>query len=330
MDENRYAILIASSSFQDQNLQNLRCPENDVDGLNEILKSREYGNFSETWPLKNSVSYDILNTINQVFKKAHQNDLVLIYFSGHGKLDRAGRLHLATTNTIVDLMETTSIPIESLKNLVDVANTNRTILILDCCFSGAAGVAFSQTRSSVNDQLQLLSGGRGIYIMTSSTSVQISIERESEKYGAFTKHIIEGIRDWRAANEHGYVTIDGLYSYVHKQMIAEGFQKPMKWGLNVEGDLVIAIRGNTFHAQGKYDEVIKACNKAVGIDTPDVETWNNKGIALYGQGKYDEAIKAYDRAIEINPNYAEACITKAILLALRTSTRRPLRLLTRP
>lgn len=54
MTEQRYAILIASSQFEDDNLQKLKCPENDVDGLDRILKSKEYGNFSNTFPLKNS------------------------------------------------------------------------------------------------------------------------------------------------------------------------------------------------------------------------------------------------------------------------------------
>ncbi len=61
--------------------------------------------------------------------------------------------------------------------------------------------------------------------------------------------IIEGIRDWKGANEEGKVTIDSLYQYVYKQMQEEGFQKPMKWDLNVEGDLVIASSGKSNRAK---------------------------------------------------------------------------------
>jgi Flp pilus assembly protein TadD len=44
-------------------------------------------------------------------------------------------------------------------------------------------------------------------------------------------------------------------------------------------------------------------------------TWFIKGNALlYKQGKYDEAIKAYNKAIEINPKYAKAWNNKGIAL----------------
>ncbi len=42
--------------------------------------------------------------------------------------------------------------------------------------------------------------------------------------------------------------------------------------------------------------------------------WSNKGLALKAQGKYDEAIKAYDKAIEINPQLALAWSGKGFVL----------------
>ena len=68
MTENRYAVLIGISHYQDQNLQTLKYPENDVDGLNEIFLSKEHGNFSETLPLKNKPSHEILLEIEQILE----------------------------------------------------------------------------------------------------------------------------------------------------------------------------------------------------------------------------------------------------------------------
>jgi hypothetical protein len=49
----RYAILIASSSFPEEpGLSELRCPENDVDALNEILSAPEFGQFDKTFALE--------------------------------------------------------------------------------------------------------------------------------------------------------------------------------------------------------------------------------------------------------------------------------------
>jgi tetratricopeptide (TPR) repeat protein len=42
------------------------------------------------------------------------------------------------------------------------------------------------------------------------------------------------------------------------------------------------------------------------------EDWIQKGVALHQQGKYDEAIKAYDKAIKLNPNDVLAWIGKRV------------------
>ena len=158
MSEQRYAVLVASSQFhQEQRLHGLRCPESDVDGLNAVLSSEHLGQFTETWVLKNRPHYEVLLTINQVLKKAEKDDLVLLYYSGHGKLDLAGRLHLATVDTVIDTLEATSIPVGSIRNFIDVSPSRKVVLILDCCFSGAAGKDF--LRGGVDDQLNIISGG---------------------------------------------------------------------------------------------------------------------------------------------------------------------------
>ena len=245
MIKNRYAVLIASSNFQDSKLDGLDCPVNDVDALNEILKSPDYGKFSETYPLKNETRNSALEKVEEIFEKAGKDDLVLIYYSGHGKQDGSGKLYLTTNDTKISLLKSTSIPLDMIKIMIEDSKTNKVVLILDCCLSGLAAKAF--LRGNVDNELQSLSSARGTYIMSASTGLQVA--RESDIYGVFTKHIIDGIRDWKASNEDGNVTMQSLYSYVHKQMLAEGSQKPMKWDLNVEGELIIASSGKSKRAE---------------------------------------------------------------------------------
>ncbi len=73
-------------------------------------------------------------------------------------------------------------------------------------------------------------------------------------------------------------------------------------------------KGNALVDQGKYDEAIKAYDRAIEINPQLAEPWFNKGVALYLQGKYDEAIQAYDRVIEIDPHLAEPWSGKGSVL----------------
>lgn len=241
MNENRYAILIGSSEFPEEpKLSPLKCPERDVDTLNEILSSQELGCFTETITFKNRPHHEILIKINKILRNASKNDLVLIYYSGHGKLDSAGRLHLATSDTEIEVLESTSIPITSIRNFIDTSPSNKIILIFDCCYSGAAGHEFTKTKGDVEGQFQIVSSSKGIYILTASTSIQVAQEKESDEHSFLSKFIFEGIRDGAADSENkGFVSMDELYRYVYNQMTKQDFQTPMKWGLNVQGDDLI-------------------------------------------------------------------------------------------
>jgi len=245
MSERRYAVLIAASQFpEEEKLLPLRAPENDVDGLNEVLTSKELGGFTDVAVLKNELSHVVHKKILRALRNADKNDFVLIYYSGHGKLDFSGRLHLATKDTTINDLEATSISPMRIRESVENTCCNKVVLILDCCFSGAVGRIFA--RGSLDEQFQLVSGGRGTYIMTASTAIQIAQEKEDDQYGLFTKYLIEGIRSGEAdRDEDGNVTMDELYTYVHNRMLDEGFQEPMKWDLNVRGELVIARTGKS-------------------------------------------------------------------------------------
>ena len=245
MAEKRYAILIASSSYPDEpGLTDLRCPANDVDALDKVLRSPDLGGFTETDVFKNRPSHEVLERIETVLGEAGREDLVLIYFSGHGKLNPAGQLCLATANTKLRALGSTSIPAGSIKSYFDHSASRKKILLLDCCYSGAVGKDF--IKGGVGEQLQLMSRGQGTFIMTASTGIEVAVEKEGDTYGLFTKHLVQGIRSGEAdKDEDGFVDMQELYEYVHEKVRGEGAQEPMKWDLHAKGKLVIARSGKS-------------------------------------------------------------------------------------
>lgn len=250
----RSAILIGSSQFDKEPLKAkpLKCPERDVDGMHELLAATELGAFGEVFVFKNSHHQAALDQIEEVLTTAARDDQVLIYYSGHGETDLPGRLYLTATNTDTKKLVSTSIPIETLRTMIENSLCRKIILILDCCFGGAAGKSF--VKGSVDEKLKELARGYGIYILTASTAAQTAQEREGDDYGLLTKHIISGIKEGAAANDEGFISMDGLYRYVHRQVTGEGYQEPMHWALNVKGeDLIIARAAALYSAQQLLD-----------------------------------------------------------------------------
>lgn len=234
--------MIAASEFpDDHSLQSLRCPKNDVDDLAAALTSPEIGLFDELLPYVNEPQAKMTRAINRVFKQATREDQILIYYSGHGKLDAAGRLHLTATDTEADALEASSIPVGLLRQLIDNYACKQVALILDCCFSGAVGKDF--LKSGVDDQLRQTFHNRGIYVLTASTATQTAREKEGDRCSLFTKHILEGIRQGEAdIDGDSLVSMEDLYRYVSARVPCEAPQHPTEWKFGIQGNELIIAR----------------------------------------------------------------------------------------
>ncbi len=243
MVEKRYAVLVGCSNYPEEpeKLPPLKCAESDATRLRELLLDKDIGGFDPDNALlfTNQPSYEVLKGIAKCLDQAERDDLVFIYFSGHGKLDTGNKLHLATSNTTVDLLAATSLPVAMIKEIIDKSKSQKIIWILDCCYSGAVGALFKG--GDVDTELQIASGGKGKYIMTASTGIQASEEKEGEDYSLFTKYLLQGLKSGDAdLDGDGTITVDELYSYVRDQVTQSGKQEPMKFAIGVTGDLVIA------------------------------------------------------------------------------------------
>ncbi|HKV38018.1 MAG TPA: SUMF1/EgtB/PvdO family nonheme iron enzyme, partial [Blastocatellia bacterium] len=241
----RYAILIGNGVFKKDPiaLPELLCPTRDVDGMHEILASPELGGFTDVSLFKDADNHAVLKQIEEVLVGAAANDHVLIYYSGHGKTDRPGWLYLAAANTEARNLISTSIPVEMLRIQIENSYCRRIMLILDCCYGGAAGKSFS--RGGVDEKLKELARSSGIYILTASTASQTAEEREGDEYGLLTKHIVTGLKQGDAdVDQDGFVSMTDLYDYVFAKVRAEGHQEPMRWALNVRGEELIIARAS--------------------------------------------------------------------------------------
>jgi TPR repeat protein len=290
MTSRRRALLIGNALYDpnEPKLSRLRCPHNDVAGLAELLGSEQHGDFQveslidEAHDTIERSLYDLL--INQ----AGQDDLVLLYYSGHGKPNSRGELHLATRDTQLRYLPLTSIPLSRLSTWMQDSRASQIVLILDCCYSGSfeqimtKGEIAAQIELTLPNQLK----GRGTYVLTASTDTELAAEKEGDEYSLLTKYIIRGIRDGAAdRSDTGYITMQDLTAYVQESVALENAaQTPQGYALRIEGGALRLCKTGRSAGAGRIAAVSRVVYDVAS--TEHIPYWITRRILdLLGDGK---------------------------------------------
>jgi uncharacterized caspase-like protein len=136
LSQKRFALIIANDQYDDEGLRELEAPELDADALAKVLGDPETCNFL-VQILVNKNSHRINQVIEAFFDDRERDDLLLLYFSGHGLKDEDGKLYFAAPDTNRDRLLTTAIPATLINDLMRRTRSRRQVLLLDCCYSGA-------------------------------------------------------------------------------------------------------------------------------------------------------------------------------------------------
>ena len=243
----RLGLVIGNSEYEAPTLARLRKSDADVRGLAEALRHSEIGGFDEVTSLLNEPAHIVRREIARFFAQKITDDLLLLYFSGHGVRDDLGRLYLAMKDTEHNLLSATAIPAVSITDEMDNSRSRRQVLILDCCYAGAfAGGARKSTGDGVGTAVSFQGNGYGRWVLAATDSTQYAWEGDEvigdAENSVFTHYLVQGLRTGEAdADSNGEITINELYDYTYGQVVAStSKQKPGKWSFREQGDLVVA------------------------------------------------------------------------------------------
>ncbi len=243
----RLALIVGNSQYQDQTLRQLTTPGQDAEALARVLADARIGGFEIT-ALINRLASEILREIEGFFADRKRDDLLLVYFSGHGIKDDAGRLFLAAQDTRRNRLRATAIPASFLHGVMEDSRSRRQVLILDCCHSGAFPEGMTHKGAETAGIDEQFKGGRGRVILTASNAIQYAFEGGTVKsvgqsqQSVFTRYLVRGLETGEADRDRdSLISLVELYDYVHDRVKDETPQQtPMIWQFGVEGDIVIA------------------------------------------------------------------------------------------
>lgn len=217
----KLALLIGVSEYQD-GLTPLPGAVRDVEAMQRVLHQPETGGFDQVKPLIDPDPLLMQQEIEALFCDRSKDDLVLLFFSGHGIKDDTGKLYFATRITRKtskgELIRSTAVPASFVCEIMSNSRSKRQIVILDCCFSGAfAEDMTAKEDGSVSVQAQL--GGEGRAVLTSSTSTQYSFEQKGSSLSVYTKYLVQGIETGEADSDNdGVIAVDELHDYARQRV----------------------------------------------------------------------------------------------------------------
>ncbi len=245
MAENRSALIVAVSEYQDAGLRRLVAPAQDAEALARVLGDPAIGGFAVK-TLLNQPSHRINREIEAFFANRAKDDLLLLYFSGHGLKDEEGRLYFATTDTDRKFLRTTAVAATLINDVMYTCRSRRQVLILDCCYSGAFARGMTHRADETVGTGEYFREGRGQFVLTASDALQYAFEGDEVSgegvRSVFTHTLVRGLETGEAdLNGDGAITCDELYDYLYGRVTDwMPQQKPRKWAFAVEGEIIIA------------------------------------------------------------------------------------------
>jgi len=264
----KYALVIGNTDYADPGLAQLTAPGKDAEDFARVLKDKSLCEFDEVRVLLNQVSSAIIEAIDEFFDQKKPDDLLVLYFSGHGVRDELGSLYLAVKNTIRSRLRSTAIKSDYIREVMDQSRSRRQVLVLDCCNSGAFQQGTKAATGVSVGTASAFEGGYGRIILTASDSTQFAWEGDKvigeTDNSLFTHFLVEGLEGEADIDGDGRITVDELYDYAYEKVKhATPKQTPSKFSSKQQGEII--LRQNM-----PMDEI-----KSVPLPTPLLDSIEN-------------------------------------------------------
>lgn len=221
----KWALIIGISKFKDQALNLNYAAKDAIDFANFLTTRMHFApDHIKILTDEDATRENILDALGDKFlpRVAGKDDMIVIYLSTHGSpsaLDIGKVNYIVAHDTDKDRLYSTGVAMQDLCRIIkDRIQSNRALLILDACHSGAAvpKEAKGMARSG-NIDVEEIVQGTGHLVLSSSAPSQVAWESLTKPNSVFTRRLMEGFQ----ANGAETTTLDQAYSYLQKSVEQE-------------------------------------------------------------------------------------------------------------
>ncbi|WP_107451172.1 caspase, EACC1-associated type [Streptomyces sp. RTd22] len=230
------AVLVGAHAYG--TLPDLPAVARNLDGLRGVLTDPAvWGLHGErcTVLAQPSSAQQVLDTVKEAAARA--TDTLFVYYGGHGLIDpHTDELYLALPDSVHD-REYTALRYEYLRRAVldAAAGVRRTVVVLDCCYSGRALIG----RMSASDEIADRAAVEGTCLLTASAETRAALSPPGETYTAFTGELITALGEG-IPGAPDLIDMNTLYRHLHRTLAAKSRPLPQQRNRNTGGLIALA------------------------------------------------------------------------------------------
>jgi len=226
-----WAVVIGVASYN--HMPVLRYPDDDAYRMYAFLKSPEGGALDDEHIKilvdEEATRGNIKRVMSDIFGKAGPNDLIMLYYSGHG-------VNGAFLPYDFDHSASSRLMHQEIMNILNRSRAKHKLCIADACYSGSLLASKGpQPRDGLTRELynKISESAPSTALIVSSKYNETSVESSGLRQGVFSHYLIRGLKGEADTNRDRYINVTELFQYVRQNVrdYTGNRQSPM-----IEGD----------------------------------------------------------------------------------------------
>jgi uncharacterized caspase-like protein len=239
----RWAVVVGVSQYHDARINPLRFADADAKSFYDFLRSDRagLGGFKEEnvkLLLNDQATYrSIRSALFTFLKAATEDDVVVIYFAGHGMADpeRPDHLYLLLNDTDMDDIAGSAFPMKDVSDAVRNLYARNVVVLTDACHSAGVGDQIhgprgtgvratgetNQINQAFLESVQASNGGSVIFTASGANQYSQEDAKWGGGHGVFTHFLLDGLKGAADEDADRIVTLGEMMEYTRDRVRRE-------------------------------------------------------------------------------------------------------------
>ena len=223
--QNTYAVVVGISQYQNPFIPRLTYADTDATLFAEWLQSKAGGSVPgyqiNLFTNENATIANVYAALDRLKSKARENDLVYIYFSGHGDIetrDTISKGYLLAWNSPATNYRNNAISVADINenaNILSTINKAKVIIITDACHSGKMAGDFYKGRQLTAANLQLVLNNQVRLASCEANEEAAEGPSWGGGRGVFSYYLLRGLLGLATPESNGVIKLNSLETFMN-------------------------------------------------------------------------------------------------------------------